>query len=355
MLMFNIKFTVMNKLSVNQVLLYTLSFMTMSFFSCKKDPAPPKAVDIYVAGTYKLNDGITTSVCYWKNGEFFPVNDVSAGANIYDMKVINGSVYMVGQFNDKPCYWKDTERIDLTMANFNYLPGTHVRSVGLMGGLLTFGVNEITNFHPLFPIIRQPENGGVNYKALDGNSTGNYILGGTYYENSETYFYGSHKSGLTGYWLLSKIPDALDYTIEWHAIGNNSGSIQGLKRIQNDIFSFGVITQNNTSKYVYWKNDVLAPFQVNSSLYSLNDMEINNGQVYFVGVDETSLHANMWANNVKTELSPNNSSANDLFFYNAVSYVAGYENDAACYWVNNQLVSLNKPNSVAKFIVAVPK
>lgn len=343
------------KKQLNAGILFTnLLFLIIFFNSCKKDPAPPKPAVIYVAGTYILDDGVTTSVCYWKNGEFFPVNDVSAGANIYDMKVINGSVYMAGQFNDKPCYWKDGTKVDLSMVNFNYLPGTHARSIGLMGSQLTIPVNEITNSHPLFPIIRQPENGGINYKQLDGNSTGNYIKGATYYDSNTVYLYGAHKTGITGYWLLDLIPNAF-YTIEWHAIGNTTGEIQGVKRVQNDIYSFGIINQNNTYNYVYWKNDVLAPFELSSSLYSLNDMEINKGQVHFVGTDETSQHATSWVNNVKSELSPNNSAATDLFFYGDVKYVAGYENNSACYWVNGKVMGLNKPNSTAKFIVVVPK
>jgi hypothetical protein len=344
----------MKKPQIIRVLTVICLIWAYSFVSCRKDQKPV-AVDIYVAGTYKLDDGVTTSVCYWKNGEFHPIDDLSAGANIYDMKVINGSVYMAGQFNDKPCYWKDGIKIDLSMVNFNYLPGTHVRTLGLMGGLLTFGVNEITNSHPIFPIIRQPENGGVNYKVLDGNSTGNYITGGTYYENNAIYLYGSHKSGLTGYWVLNKVPDAMDYTIDWHPIGNNAGSIQGLKRLQNDIFTFGIIYQNNTSSYVYWKNDILGPLSINSSVASLNDMEINNGKPYFVGSDETNQRASIWVNNTKTELSSLNSSASDLFFYDGSSYIAGEENNSACYWLNNKLVSLSKPNSNARFIVVVPK
>ena len=337
-------------------------------FACKKDKkvTPP---DVYIGGTYTLKDGVSTSACYWKNGEFFPVKDSSKASNAYDMKVLNGSVYLVGQYNDQPCYWKDGVLHYLPNPNnFVFKPGSKATGMALFRGA---GLNDITPI-PTFigqisyvshlnfiATIWQPEGGDVQAKYNTytfSDVSFNYQLAGMLVApDTKLYIVGDHASGKPGYWLAEYPPLNLNYQITWHNLDNSSGSTYGLDLVQNDVYILG----NVQNQEVYWKNGQLQNFAyLTGQNFSINKFRVNaDGKIFLAGDDNSSAtsKACVFVNGIKTILSTDPSNATNLTFYYNDVYVSGILSDKACYWQGATLIDLNRPKSAAKFIEIVSK
>lgn len=335
-------------------------------FACKKDKKTFPTPDIYVAGNYLLQDGQTQSACYWKNGEFFPVKDSSQISKAYSIAIINGSVYLVGFFNEQPCYWKDGERFTLPKKDAEvFMPGSQATSIcqfrgwGLDVSTPTFVGNGVFNgILPNSRYIWQPAAAAKPVNVLDdGSQPGNYIFKAKTSDATHLYFVGDHTDGKAGYWLVSFLPNVLDYQIVWHDLSNTPGATTDIDFDQNNIYVLGFTVLNGVQSHVYWKNDQLIPLNLSAPQVSINSFRVKDGSVYLVGEDTPGAdsQACIWINSTKTILSPALSTATGLTFYGTDTFISGTVGARACYWKGTTLVDLNRNKSQAVAIVVQAK
>ena len=125
----------------------------------------------------------------------------------------------------------------------------------------------------------------------------------------------------------------------------------------NDVYILGTIEIETpySLKYVFWKNGIITNLtetlsDTSQRVFDINDMDIYENDVYFVGSTKPSLltveqyELVYWKNGVKTVFSSNNNSPTDTFikFRNNNIYLTGKKNILGIskkgYFVNNNFI-----------------
>ena len=253
--------------------------------------------DVYVAGN---NNGYP---CYWKNGVKIDLPTIGSGGDansilVYGTDVyVAGNVYVAGINHDDPyypCYWKNGARIDLNLTDLYY------------GGI----ANSI------------------------------FVSGTDIYVGGEAYFSrGSDDYSWGCYWKNGVMTDLWEFQLG----GIKSFFVSGadLYILYSTGFSgvIDLLTGVNNFYQIYsiycFKNGVI------NNLPIVNSIRGNASSIFVSGTD-VYLSGNYaggpcyWKNGARTDLSTVGSggSTSSIFVYGTDVYVAGRNNGYPCYWKN---------------------
>ena len=249
--------------------------------------------DVYVAGN---NNGYP---CYWKNGVKIDLPTTGSGGDansilVYGTDVyVAGNVYEAGRNNDYPCYWKNGARIDLN---------------------LTVG-----------------DNGGIG-NSIFVSGTDVYVGGRRYYSlGSDDYSRGC-------YWKNEVKTDLQEFELGGIKSIFVSGADLYVLYITGFSGVFDLITGvnyfNETYSIYCFKNGVI------NNLPIVNSIKGNASSIFVSGTD-VYMSGNYaggpcyWKNGVRTDLSRIGSGGtSSIFVHGTDVYVAGRNNGYPCYWKN---------------------
>ncbi len=237
-----------------------------------------KGNDIYVSGIQN-NGNNPKTIGYYKNGTF---NQVGTGLMVRNIFVDDmNNIYLCGtNANQKPCYWKNNQMIELSTKQGN---ATDMKVVG----------NDI-------------------------------YVSGTYFNNNTTYIVASWKNGLeTTYGSLNLYNNYLPDTLV---------EVDG-----SDIYIYGVLS-NGGGKI--WKNG--QDLQFSLGLNPIEFQRIGN-QFYFSGWSNTnSVQVAAYGSGVTsgtiTKVSTAQSLIHDFKVKGNDIYCCGHENLQAIIWKNNTVL-----------------
>lgn len=343
-------------------LVYVFWISGFVIISCQKDLKKTEIIDpntqvivdpeldVYLAG-YSKNESDVDVASYWKNGELTLVNDQSAQSYANDILVYNGSIYLAGVDNGKPCYWKDGARVYLNPNNQNL---GEIISIAQNNNILYFaGTYRIigTNFYRAS--IWMKEEGKVAKQIYLSNVQGEAI-------NIEFiatgYLIVGKEDNRAVYWSNDPVDNSIKITL----LSNTSGNAISVKVINNEYYMFGNTNTQLGNYWGLWKNqDTFTPLQLLSVENIINAISIDDNQnIFLVGHywDNLIPKASYWTQTgEKVELSTVNSSATDILISEDDIYISGVSGYAACYWKNEKLISLATPNSYANSISIIKK
>ena len=292
--------------------------------------------DIYIAGTTFKNG--QTHAAYLKNGNIMPflendnvtshASEIVAGKNL---------IYITGDYNGHPCYWKNGERI---MLNDNNLGGT-VTNIYL-NQVFSFLIGNIkTNLGERAVIWRVGDGARYFLSNLNSNAiscSDNLTISGDVYEsNIKKACYWKVTTPGQNPVITEHILNMAEYTG-----GINEDFIAGSQKDQNSIEHAG-----------YWNKGVFSSFQNDSNPSRANDVYIKRDYLdpteYFIGTHNGS--AALWINNKLTLLSQNpNSAALKIYYHRDKGlYILGYDSmngiKEPCYWYNGLTKNKLFPNT----------
>lgn len=314
------------------IAIYVNFFVLILLLSnCKKENL--QKPDVYVAGTY-TPPGKKLSAAYWLNGEFYPLENGNVSSYASDILVDNGSVYVSGDYDGRPCIWINGTRFFITT---DFSPGT-MNALMLKDGKI-FAVGNLF-FNNYMHAVMFMGNQAVFAEASSSNSYANDAL---FSVDGDTYVSGIF-NGQAALWKNGSKTEL-----------GKSTEVSGLKYFNGKVYVLGNLDKSNTNKFDfgYWE-DLSFKSLVLSGQGWLNGLSISHsGQIYVVGnkKDNNGINqATLWVNDQPTVLSIENSNAVDIDFFKSDVYVAGMNSQKACYWLNGNLVNLNTTNSGATAI-----
>ena len=234
--------------------------------------------DVYVAGN---NNGYP---CYWKNGARADLPIIGSGGSANSIFVYGTDVYVAGSNNDYPCYWKNGARIDLN---------------------LTVG-----------------DNGGIaNSIFVSGSDV--YVGGRRYYSRGDD----DYQRGC--YWKNEVKTDLQEFQL---------GGIESIFVSGADLYV--LYKTGFTNNYIiystfYFKNGIINDLPpVNSIRGYASSMFVSGTDVYVSG--NYGGGPCYWKNGVRMDLPAIglSRSPNSIFVSGTDVYVAGSNNSYPCYWKN---------------------
>lgn len=255
----------------------SLFLFIMAFTSCSKDndfeqnSLNPISVDVYVTGQKNGNP------CYWKNNQLIPLDNGGFSNGIATKIIVSGAdIHVLGITTGRYLYWKNGILINLnSYLNINY--GTFFK---------------------------------INDMFIDGNDV--YFCGkmGRYYPSKEVCYW---KNGMKT--VISS---------------NDAGSAQFMIISNNDIYIFASRDINNNSEKGYYINGV---FNIETDYSAIYGMEKINNEVYIFGAKNNTLTGSNFQGyykNITTGSSyyiPNtqqirnlNGDNNNLYFYDGIDF-----------------------------------
>ncbi|MFM6976895.1 MAG: hypothetical protein ACKOW2_08640 [Sphingobacteriaceae bacterium] len=327
-----------------------LLFIAALLAACKEDKeAPEPLADIYVTG-YILDENYSHSVAvYWKNGTMVKVTDQTFDSFSNDIKVHDGSVYMTGDYDNKPCYWKDGQRFDLS-ENGLYI-GT-ANKMQINDQMLYIAVNAKSGINPtkqalLWKINLQNNQPEIVKLSLTDSEANDLAVKGL-----DVLIAGS-KDGNPGYWINS--------ANNWVAYNADNGRCNSIIVIENEVYTQGYSAINNTNYWGYWNNN--KQFQQiglkKEDAYIKKIFVQNSNNIYMLGHLGGGLPPNQfasyWLNGIRTELSNKTSSAEDMAINGPYQYICGTNSTLeksiiAGYWRNGKWQALSTAPSRAQAI-----
>lgn len=278
------------------------------------------SVDVYVAAP-------ANGVEYWKNGEEFYLEGTQANTGgAYGLAVSGTDVYIGSYtfFGNYPAftaaYWKNGQKTILT----EHDSSGEVGALVLSNGDLYVGGNE--NSRPVYwkngvkhilPTIT-PGYAMVNALAIEGTDV--YAAG-----------YEAANNGYTVYWkngvetILGKLPVI-------------NGGAKSIAVSGKDVYVCAIDSGNA----VYWKNGVqtvLARF-ANQITADANAIAILGNSVYVAGSNDGD--AVYWKDGTKITMPKRSYSAigSAITFYKSDIYIGGMDNETPVYWKNGVEVAL---------------
>ncbi|HBD94759.1 MAG TPA: hypothetical protein DDY71_15705 [Spirochaetia bacterium] len=261
-----------------------------------------KDEDYYYTGYNNVSmgtDKVYAHACYWKNQKMIELDTSNADSFAKSIIVENNNIYVCGEYNNFPCFWKNGERTDL------FLPYK----------------NDFAFY---------------TAETIKYNKENIYIAGSRY----------DSKTRRACFWKNGELND-LSTDIP------GQDRITSAMTIVNDSLYFsGNFFDENEGKNLacYWKDQNFHPLEsnINSETY---DIAINNEKVYVVGYYSNSQYnhiACFWENgNRFTLYSTEDSYAKSIFIEGDIIYIAGqirYNHDnfsnpvdlyRPCYWENS--------------------
>ncbi len=338
-------------MNIQKKIILAIFSLTIIVAACKKDRRTFPEPDVYISGWCPISN--MNVACYWKNTEKVVVNDISGPSNAFDLVIDNEIVYLVGQFNDRPCYWKDGEVKYISSAvvtgrvnAIKISPDGQIYMVGktkLLGNNFENAMLWKVNQEGVSTAF-QLENTASKALDLDFKNDGTIVIAG---------------QGMgSGYWLF----DPSDGTHTWE---NMSGDRNSVVIINDNLYMSGNYTVDGDLKHGYFWGSTGGIFSwlkaegAESITFAKVGVE-SAEKIYLVGqsndLNPNFSYARVWLNGSKKQLSTGPSEAVDIAFSrNKDVYVAGKENTSACYWKNNTLISLNTGGSVGTGIFLVEK
>lgn len=292
-------------------------------------------------------------MCYWKNGEFYPVQDSSFAATVSDMAVNNNSVYMVGTYeNGKPCLWKDGVKLDLTSLglyggvesmliqnNAIYIAGA---SQGQANGNFYATLWKVEELNGALTVTKYlPLNTNTKNWAYDITAVGQNL----YVSGKDV------TTGKIGYWVVDNTLPSQTYNLNVLKDDGGqdvtSGFLCGIASLNQDVYVFGGYDSNTDYIYNYWKNGTPVTSGISWTVSDITSMTLDaNAEVYMGGVLKDSNKPGYFKGQVRTDFATG-VEIKDLFIKGSDVYAAGIDNSGACYWHNGNMTSLNRPGSTA--------
>lgn len=307
---------------------------------------PP--VDIYISGQQRINN--MDVACYWKNGDFFPVTDQTKASWAEDIVVNNGTVYLAGSFDNKPCFWENGVRTDLNPQLFRGF----VHKMLINQDMLYFvGKGNTTDEDSTQAILWKKEK--LNMPETILSNTIREWIEDLAFENNQLYIPGTFK-GKPGYWINN-----------WDTRVDIPGELGGTKEIifhNGDTYIVGARILNNVFEWGYWKNNLFHSwnFGVEGAVF---DSEINEkGMFYATGFkfdNSDNRKAHYWVDGTGKNLTTGGETSygNGIAINSTDIYVAGHQEIGGIfvggYWKNNEWVSLGTAFSAASDIYLVKK
>ena len=127
-------------------------------------PGGAWATDITVVdGTvYTCGTGEASDACYWIDQTRYDLPGAYGEAEAID--VYDGDVYVAGWFDNGSCYWKNGERIDLTVNRDSQAFAIGVRN----NGMVYVGGYYMNNHHYIIPCFWKDGNNRTNLPVPSG-------------------------------------------------------------------------------------------------------------------------------------------------------------------------------------------
>ena len=320
-------------------LLYCLPALLLS--SCSKhnsDPSTQNEYDVYIAGSYFIQDSPGHTIAFWKNNEpatnlYTPL--VLQGAGTWDIAELNGDILVTGWIQGIAHFWKNGTKIplaehasearDITVAgNDVYIAGTIHDATKSRPGYWKNGEYVVLAYY-LTPNLGV---GSCTAIAIDGNDV--HAAG--------------HYKNYTLYWKNGEL-DTLAY---------NTTPIPSAIRVMNgNVY----VTGSLDNKPVYWKNG--EPVIV-SAQGRVADMVVENENIHLAINEGNNVY--YWKNGVSTLVGVGDATnlavyGNDVYITG--SYKSGRLATTAVYWKNGEQHRLTpdtdyRDSETATGIVIVP-
>lgn len=333
--------------------------LAISMFSCKKDtpkiPINP-LVDVYLGGYY-TKDALTQAA-YWRNNEFHPVTKENYNSWAYGIAVNQGHVYLVGEYDNQPCYWKNGQRFNLDAPVFKgFANAIEVKEdILYISGSTKQSQDDPYNATLWIIETQGGQNSQLPLELIKSNAKDVTVDGDRVYIAGDI----NDKPCYWTYDIGPNVKNRIDLGEEgW-------GSATDIIIYNGKVYSLGYYETNEINPYYncYWENQLIHPHQT-SGYYHNNLGFSSTGTLFIVGCDyipdpmsqvPVIQNALFWEGpgfNVNQLAA--NSFAEAIAFNGSDIYIAGKGPNSACYWKNGNLVNLNTPVSVVTDIVLVEK
>lgn len=243
--------------------------------------------DVYAVG-YEIETDASSTGKFWKNGVLEDFSKDVSAAQLSDVEVFNGHVYVAGvgyEGADRfAAYWKN---------------GVSVKLPGFLGWARSITVS--------------------------GNDV--YVAG--------YFFQNSHQ--VPAYWK-NGVPTIVGE-------GTIDGIADGIAVSGNDVYVVGHEVLNNLTVSRYWKNGVELGITSNKVFSMLSGVAVSNNNVYLVGREiDGSSHLLYWNNSLKPVNGPASYGSAVRVVNNDVYLSGGFNNgskDVASYWKNGDQVNIS--------------
>ena len=265
---------------------------------------------VYISGWDYYGNGNNYSGCYWIDG----VKTTLPKGSSIEMKcgiiVHDGTVYVYGWYNGNLCYWRNGNKVDLSL---------HEETSSVIAECI----------------------------AVQNNNT---YLCGSYFRSSKGIISGS----TVCYWINGERTDLYapdrTYNASTSGFAVNDGAIYTSGHYQYSDYS-------NRMGVSYWVNETRVDLPLPEDVYSAysSGIAVPNDTVYTSGHYRT--HSNYtntacyWTNEIRTDLSVPEAAHNvsayttDIIVVGDSVYVSGYcfNPYTACYWVDGNRIDLPLP------------
>jgi hypothetical protein len=269
--------------------------MFFAFFSCKKskNEKPAQGHDIYIAG--EDND----QPVYWKNGAkttlpIYSADELSPG-DATGITFLGDDMYICGVSGGRVVYWKNG-----MLDTLQVIPGFPARASSIIAYGKDIYIGGGYNGY-LVPTI---QNGAILWK-----------------NGSPTKF------------------------------GGSVARISNLFATTNDLYSVGPDGNNATDTYAtYYKNGAVVKL-TDSAGFASTGIYVSGNDVYVSGnkISGFDTYAVYWKNGIKNSLSNQNSGTNTVYLSGGNIYVAGWEllngKSVATVWKNGVAIHLSSAQS----------
>ncbi|MBJ12094.1 MAG: hypothetical protein CMG62_03310 [Candidatus Marinimicrobia bacterium] len=260
-------------------------------------PGGAWATDITVVdGTvYTCGTGEASDACYWIDQTRYDLPGAYGEAEAID--VYDGDVYVAGWFDNGSCYWKNGERIDLTVNRDSQAFAIGVRN----NGMVYVGGYYMNNHHYIIPCFWKDGNNRTNLPVPSGGDGEVYDI--TFDEAGTMRYYAGFTMALGGFagykpvaarWRHTVRTDLPDGTSDISLYGTGS---YGITIDGEDIYVAGYTdwigdTNDDYSGGTYpryWKNNKAhdlegGPHDGNFGTGQANDIRFADGNLVVVGM-----------------------------------------------------------------------
>jgi hypothetical protein len=312
--------------------------------SCSKHSGTPPAqndVDIFIGGSYYIQETPGHTVAYWKNNEAPTILHtplVMEGTGTWDLAELNGEILVTGWIQGVAHLWKNGEQIPL--AGFN--EESQARDIAIAG-------NDI---YIAGTIIDRTKSAPGYWKNGDFVQLTQYLaphldIGyctGIAVEGNDVHIVGRY-SYYTLYWKNGKL-DTL--------ANNSTPEPKAIKVVNGNVY----ITGSLDGKPVYWKNG--EPVVVSAQGH-VADIVIENENIHLAVNEGNNVY--YWKNGVSTLVGVGDASklavnGNDVYITG--SYRSGSMATTAVYWKNGEQHRLTpdtdyRDHEMATGIAIVPR
>jgi hypothetical protein len=323
--------------------------LLLSFLACKKNNSlQPKAdpnLEVYICGTYTVfnlydaanNQYVNVNkAAYWKNGLLVSLADDQNLINSIAQGIVvsQGHVYVVGAYDNKPCYWEDGIRYSLMLD----LSKTGIATALAVkdGTLFISGDAEITQGIPyaaflwvvkspsdIQQVALAPSNSFVNDMVLDGNLV--YVAG--------------KKSYGPCYWLWDGV------NLSTNTLNNPNfynGDLKSILLKEGKVYATGTYDVNGNLQVFsgYWIDNQFQNSGLLASGTLFRDLVFSpSGELFVVGNQKdqpNASYATFWKSSNASPIQCSNevSSISRIVFNGADFYMCGSNNYRAAYWKN---------------------